>query len=94
MEMHLEGVSTRTVKDITEELCGNSLSKSLVSMLVGKLDSELETGGIDRWKSKATFTSLWRELPFPDHHTAYAGISSLSASLVLVLPARGCLFGQ
>ncbi len=28
MEMYVEGVSTRKVKDITEELCGTSFSKS------------------------------------------------------------------
>jgi len=42
MEMYLEGVSTRKVKDITEKLCGSSFSKSLVSSLAGSLDSELE----------------------------------------------------
>ena len=42
MEMYLEGVSTRKVKDITEELCGTSFSKSLVSSLAGRLDSELK----------------------------------------------------
>lgn len=30
MEMYVEGVSTRKVKDITEELCGTSFSKSTV----------------------------------------------------------------
>jgi putative transposase len=42
MEMYIEGVSTRKVKDITEELCGSSFSKSLISRLAGELDSELE----------------------------------------------------
>jgi len=41
MEMYLEGVSTRKVKDITEELCGTSFSKSLISSLAGSLDAEL-----------------------------------------------------
>ena len=41
MEMYVEGVSTRKVRDITEELCGTSFSKSLVSSLAGSLDSEL-----------------------------------------------------
>ena len=41
MEMYLEGVSTRKVKEITEELCGTSFSKSLVSSLAGRLDAEL-----------------------------------------------------
>lgn len=42
MEMYIEGVSTRKVKELTEELCGTSFSKSLVSRLSGELDSELE----------------------------------------------------
>ena len=42
MEMYVEGVSTRKVAEVTEELCGTSFSKSLVSELAGKLDSELE----------------------------------------------------
>ena len=42
MEMYVEGVSTRKVKDITEELCGTSFSKSLVSSLASDLDAELE----------------------------------------------------
>src|ERR687885_136109 len=41
MEMYVRGVSTRKVKKITEELCGISFSKSLVSHLAGQLDSEL-----------------------------------------------------
>ncbi len=47
MEMYVEGVSTRKVKDITEELCGTSFSKSLISRLAGELDSELE-----RWRNR------------------------------------------
>ena len=42
MEMYVEGVSTRKVKDITEALCGTSFSKSLVSSLASDLDAELE----------------------------------------------------
>jgi len=42
MEMYIEGVSTRKVKEVTEELCGTSFSKSLVSSLAGYLDAELE----------------------------------------------------
>ncbi len=41
MEMYVEGVSTRKVKEITEELCGTSFSKSQVSALAGRLDAEL-----------------------------------------------------
>jgi transposase-like protein len=42
MQMYVEGVSTRKVKEVTEELCGTSFSKSLVSRLAEDLDSELE----------------------------------------------------
>jgi putative transposase len=47
MEMYVEGVSTRKVKEVTEELCGTSFSKSLVSSLAGSLDSELKA-----WRSR------------------------------------------
>jgi transposase-like protein len=48
MEMYLQGVSTRNVAAITEELCGTAFSKSQVSALVGRLDPEL---------------TAWRERP-------------------------------
>ena len=48
MEMYVEGVSTRKVKDITEALCGTSFSKSLVSSLAGSLDAELGA-----WRSRS-----------------------------------------
>jgi len=41
MEMYVQGVSTRNVAAITEELCGTSVSKSQVSALVGRLEPEL-----------------------------------------------------
>jgi len=41
MQMYLEGVSTRKVKDITERLCGTSFSKSHVSELTKSLDEEV-----------------------------------------------------
>ncbi len=47
MEMYVEGVSIRKVREITEALCGTSFSKSLVSELAGQLDAELE-----EWRSR------------------------------------------
>lgn len=41
LEMYLQGVSTRKVAAITEELCGVSFSKSQVSALTSRLDGEL-----------------------------------------------------
>jgi transposase-like protein len=40
-EMYVQGVSTRKVKAITEELCGVSISSSVVSEATAQLDSEL-----------------------------------------------------
>jgi transposase-like protein len=42
MEMYVEGVSTRKVREITEVLCGTHFSKSLVSELAGQLGAEME----------------------------------------------------
>jgi putative transposase len=47
MEMYVEGISTRKVKEVTETLCGTSFSKSLTSSLAGSLDAELRT-----WRSR------------------------------------------
>ena len=58
MEMYVEGVSTRKVKDVTEELCGISFSKSLVSSLAGELDAELE-GWRDRRLEAAAYPYLF-----------------------------------
>lgn len=41
MQMYIEGVSTRKVKDITEKLCGTSFSKSHISQITKGLDEEV-----------------------------------------------------
>jgi len=46
--MYVQGVSTRKVSAIVEELCGTSVSSAQVSACAAKLDVEL---------------SLWRSLP-------------------------------
>lgn len=40
-EMYIQGVSTRKVKAVTEELCGHSFSASSISRINAKLDAEL-----------------------------------------------------
>jgi transposase-like protein len=40
-EMYVQGVSTRKVKAITEELCGHAFSASAISAINKKLDAEL-----------------------------------------------------
>lgn len=42
LEMYVQGVSTRKVKTITEDLCGHEFSSSTVSRIVKTLDEELE----------------------------------------------------
>jgi len=41
-EMYVQGVSTRKVRAITEELCGHGFSASSVSAVTVQLDGELE----------------------------------------------------
>ncbi len=41
-EMYVQGVSTRKVKEITEELCGHEFSASSISRVTAQLDGELE----------------------------------------------------
>ena len=47
MEMYIQGVSTRKVKKITEELCGLEISRSQVSHLSKGLDKEIAL-----WRSR------------------------------------------
>jgi len=46
-EMYVQGVSTRKVKAITEQLCGVSISSSAVSQAASQLDVELE-----KWRER------------------------------------------
>ena len=46
-KMYVEGVSTRKVKDVTEQLCGTSLSRSTISRLAAGLDAQLSA-----WRSR------------------------------------------
>jgi len=47
VEMYIQGVSTRKVGNIVEELCGHKISKSHVSDLTKKLDQ-----GLEAWRSR------------------------------------------
>ena len=55
MEMYVQGVSTRKVKKITEELCGLDISKSQVSNLTKNFDEEIEI-----WRNRP----LKKEYPY------------------------------
>src|SRR5579884_2004476 len=41
-EMYVQGVSTRKVKEVTEQLCGHEFSASTISRVTEKLDEELK----------------------------------------------------
>src|ERR1700734_524472 len=41
-EMYIQGVSTRKVKEITEQLCGHEFSAATISRVTEKLDGELQ----------------------------------------------------
>jgi transposase-like protein len=49
----VEGVSPRKAKEVTEELCGTTFSKSLISSLAGSLDSELSAWRNRRLEAEA-----------------------------------------
>jgi transposase-like protein len=81
MEMYVEGVSTRKVKEVTEELCGTSFSKSLVSQLAGSLDSELEDWRDRRLEAEAypyVFVDARYEKVRVDHKVVNRGVLVVS----------------
>jgi len=41
-EMYIQGVSTRKVKEVTEQLCGHEFSSSTISRMTERLDTDLE----------------------------------------------------
>jgi putative transposase len=82
MEMYVEGVSTRKVKEITEELCGTSFSKSLVSSLAGSLDAELEgwrNRGLEAEAYPYVFVDARYEKVRMDHRIVSQGVLIVSA---------------
>ena len=82
MEMYVEGVSTRKVKEITEELCGTSFSKSLVSSLAGSLDAELEgwrNRGLEAESYPYVFVDARYEKVRMDHRVVSQGVLIVSA---------------
>ena len=67
MEMYVQGVSTRKVKKITEELCGLDISRSQASNLARGLDEEIEV-----WQNR----SLERKYPYLVVDARYEDIRS------------------
>jgi putative transposase len=84
MEMYVEGVSTRKVTEVTEELCGTSFSKSLVSRLAGDLDSEFEA-----WRNRPLDAKAYPYL-FVDarYEKARVGSRIVSQGVLIVSAVR------
>jgi transposase-like protein len=81
MEMYVEGVSTRKVKEVTEALCGTSFSKSLVSSLAGRLDAELEawrTRGLEAGAYPYVFVDARYEKVRSGHRVVSQGVLLVS----------------
>jgi len=55
IEMYLNGVSTRKVSKIVEELCGHGISRSHISTITGDLDKQL-----NQWRTR----KLEKEYPY------------------------------
>ncbi|HVB64078.1 MAG TPA: transposase [Nitrolancea sp.] len=63
MEMYVEGVSTRNVREVTEVVCGTSFSTSLVSELTGQLGAELEA-----WRNRPLTETTYPYLSVDAHY--------------------------
>ena len=79
-EMYLHGVSTRKVTEITEALCGTEFSKSQVSALTARLDTEL-----DAWRNR----TLDGEYPYlivdAQYHKVRENHSIISKGILTVI---------
>lgn len=61
-EMYFQGVSTRKVTKVVEQLCGASISASEVSVLVKRLDGDLEA-----WRTRSLSGVTYRALVVDAH---------------------------
>lgn len=57
-EMYVQGVSTRKVKAITEELCGHEFSASTISRMNQHLDEELEKFAVRQLEEACPYVIL------------------------------------
>lgn len=83
MEMYVQGVSTRKVKKITEELCGLDISRSQVSHLAKGLDEEIAV-----WRNRPleeTYRYLTVDARYEDIRE---GLSVTSQGILLVIGIR------
>lgn len=85
MEMYVQGVSTRKVAEVTEQLCGTRFSKSQVSALAGRLDNELAAWR-ERPLTAPSYPYLWVDARY--EHVRVDG-RVVSQGVLLVTGLRG-----
>ena len=85
MEMYVQGVSTRKVAQVTEQLCGVRFSKSQVSALAGRLDPEL-TAWRERPLTAPSYPYVWVDARY--EHVRIDG-RVVSQGVLLVSGLRG-----
>lgn len=78
-EMYVQGVSTRKVSKIVEELCGHKISSSTVSRLATQLDEELE-----RWRQRPLGEVPYLVLDARYEHVRRAGTVVDTALLIAI----------
>ena len=86
MEMVLNGVSTRKVTKITEDLCGSRFSKSTVSQLCTGLDARVRAFNE---RPLASFPFLIIDAMYCKSRTGYDGVVSKAALMISALNAEG-----
>jgi putative transposase len=87
MEMYLQGVSTRKVTKITEELCGVSFSKSTVSQLATELDTRVNAFRT-RKLDNSTYPFLIVDALFVDVHNNNA-VQSMAVLIAYGINGNG-----
>lgn len=84
-EMYVQGVSTRKVSKIVEELCGHKISSSTVSRLATQLDEELE-----RWRQRPLSEVPYLVLDARYEHVRRGGtVVDMSLLLAIGITADG-----
>ena len=86
MEMVLNGVSTRKVTKITEELCGSRFSKSTVSQLCTGLDAKVRAFNE---RPLGSFPFLIIDAMYCKSRTDYDGVVSKAALMISAINAEG-----
>ena len=78
-EMYLNGVSTRKVSNIVEELCGHSISRSHVSQLAADLDNKL-----NQWR-KRKLTSTYPYLVIDARYERIRTVEGVVSKAVMIV---------